>query len=84
MAKIIVCHAYYGCDTGCCGHSIEVNDRRIDFSFDHPEENEDIEKWMVNILQDVKKRLTAEFGEDHLKDVDWDNCIICDYKNCHF
>ena len=36
-----VVHAYYGCDTGCCGHAVEVVDRlgkilERTFIFDHP------------------------------------------------
>jgi hypothetical protein len=37
----IVVHAYYGCDTGCCGHAVETYDRlgrklERTFDFSHP------------------------------------------------
>lgn len=37
---IRVYHSGYGCDTGCCGHVVEVEDddgaTREQFEFDHP------------------------------------------------
>ena len=40
--KIRVLHAYYGCDTGCCGHILEVDDDEVDgsFEFGHPDDRE--------------------------------------------
>lgn len=29
MAKVIVYHRGYGCDTGCCGHVVEVFDDEV-------------------------------------------------------
>lgn len=40
MKKIKILHSYYGCDTGCCGHIIEV-DGEADhgsFTFHHFDE----------------------------------------------
>jgi hypothetical protein len=34
MMRIRVLHAYYGCDTGCCGHIVEVDDEELDGSFE--------------------------------------------------
>lgn len=44
MAKVIVYHAGYGCQTGCCGHVIELRESGDDipdpwnmhFAFNHP------------------------------------------------
>jgi hypothetical protein len=35
--KVRVLHSYYGCDTGCCGHRIEIDGEEVDdsFEFDH-------------------------------------------------
>lgn len=76
--RVIVFHSKYGCDTGCCGHRVEligddgVRQKRR-FSFDHPFEE--------HLTEDVKKAfarqlVTDEFGEEHVKDLDWEHCII--------
>lgn len=49
VAKVAVKHDYYGCDTGCCGHSIYLYDADGEelgrhFDFDHPH-GEDHEAW---------------------------------------
>jgi len=75
MTKIIVYHTFYGCDTGCCGHEISIDDHRVHFDFDHPSSKEDVVKWAKNLL-------VEELGEEHLKDVDWENSLICDYDTC--
>jgi len=37
MTKYIVYHSSYGCDTGCCGHTVESDDEKQSrFSFSHP------------------------------------------------
>lgn len=33
--KVRVYHSYFGCDTGCCGHVLEIDDTRVDFDFMH-------------------------------------------------
>lgn len=66
--KIIVCHADYGCDTGCCGHIIEVDGKRKEgFHFEHPGKDH------REFAEDLIRR---EFGDEHVKDLDWENCII--------
>ncbi len=77
MKKIIVYHSYYGCDTGCCGHSIMIDDRRVKFDFGHPSSKEDVIEW-------AKALLIKEVGEEHLKDVDWDKCEIVSFNKCDF
>lgn len=66
--KAVVYHAYYGCETGCCGHVVELEDGREIFEFDHPY-GEDSRKFAEQLL-------AATFGEEHIADLDWDNCII--------
>lgn len=69
MAKVIVFHEGYGCDTGCCGHRIEMGDQ-TDFEFVHPHGEEP---------HAYAERLVTEiFGAEHVKDLDWDNCVIVD------
>lgn len=69
MTKIIVYHSYYGCETGCCGHVIEMDDYNK-FFFDHP--------FKENNLEFAKRLIKEELGEEHVKDLDWDNCFIID------
>ena len=76
--KIIVYHSSYGCDTGCCGHVVEADDGtrpksgRDGFNFDHPySRNTDWRKWAEDLVR-------QEFGEEHVKDLDWDHCTVSD------
>jgi hypothetical protein len=71
MQKIVVLHGSYGCDTGCCGHFVEVDGRRVgDFSFGHPYDGDHLEF--------AKKLVAEEYGEEHVADLDWENCMIVD------
>jgi hypothetical protein len=90
MAKVIVYHRFYGCDTGCCGHVVEVFDDDVvasedfdpymegdgrNFEFDHP---------YFRDATDASRRAWAQefvrehLGEEHVKDLDWEHCIISD------
>lgn len=73
MAKVIVYHSSYGCDTGCCGHLIELtNDDDIfqsgEFYFNHP--------WGVDHRAWAEDLIRNELGDDHVKDLDWDNSMV--------
>jgi hypothetical protein len=49
--RIRVYHTTYGCDTGCCGHVIELNGRSVgDFEFSHPY-GEDKKQWAVELTK---------------------------------
>lgn len=67
--KIIVVHQYYGCETGCCGHVVEVDGERVgDFHFGHP--------YQIEASDFVRELVTKECGEEHVKDIDWDHCVV--------
>ena len=69
MPVIRVFHEFYGCDTGCCGHVVEMGDQ-TEFKFDHPYDENAFE-WA--------KRLVAEVcGEEHVADLDFANSDIVD------
>lgn len=71
--KIRVLHAYYGCDTGCCGHIIEIDDEEIggSFEFGHPESKEELRQF---ILEHVPKECHAN--------IDWES-VECDgFNSC--
>lgn len=71
--KAVIYHDYYGCDTGCCGHVIELEEDEQNmprrFSFDHPFYDEEFRKW-------AEQHLREEFGPDHTYNLDWENCLI--------
>lgn len=82
--KILVFHRI-GCDTGCCGHSVGwfpddftpedkwdyfLNTKEDKFDFTHPYTRDHFE---------FAKRLVAhELGEEHVKDLDFENSFITD------
>jgi len=73
--KVVVYHGSYGCDTGCCGHFIELQDDQgktvdTDFDFVHPWAKDD------DPLEFAKELVVASFGEEHVADLDWENCRI--------
>lgn len=67
--KVVVYHGAYGCETGCLGHWVELEDGRSAFSFFGPDTDEDLRKYAENLVR-------SEFGEEHVKDLDWENCEI--------
>jgi hypothetical protein len=70
--KVTVLHAHYGCDTGCCGHIIEVNGRAAsNFEFSHPAYDEDFRSWAEALVRE-------QLGADHVADLDWENCTVSD------
>ena len=71
MSRVIVYHGLYGCETQCCGHYLELNDDMSNMHFDHPDEGESIEDF-------VKRLVTTEYGEEHVVDIDWENCRVVD------
>lgn len=71
--KIIIYHSIYGCDTGCCGHVIQLQDdngKEIESKFDffHP--------YGKNHLEFAKKLVEDYYGIEHVKDLDWNECRI--------
>lgn len=69
--KIVVFHSGYGCETGCCGHTIKT-DAKERFVFDHPDEGDDLRAW-------AEEQIRKEFGDEHVKDLDWEHCWFPDY-----
>jgi hypothetical protein len=79
--RLIVCHRFYGCDTGCCGHALEVYGDQADWdhgfphaeewTFAHPYSKDDPLEWAKELVRD-------EFGEEHVADLDWENSFVTD------
>jgi hypothetical protein len=86
MTKVIVYHGGYGCDTGCCGHWVEIDGEylssREGFSFDHAcdaKTNEERKVWAIEFAKGIVEK---KFGKDHAFDLDWDNCRISSGDTC--
>lgn len=82
--RLVVLHAGYGCDTGCCGHIIEYTDNGEQvggFEFSHPyraykytdraERDAYLKEWAEDMIRDA-------LGEEHVADLDWENCMVSD------
>lgn len=68
--KIKVYHSYYGCDTGCCGHIVEIDGKREGgFNFGHPHTKQ-------SLLEFAKEVVEQELGKNHCKDLDWDSADL--------
>jgi hypothetical protein len=73
--KVVVYHSYWGCETGCCGHIILVDDEEVDDSFDFRHPYEDTEEAKIVWAKEfVRKHL----DEEHAADLDWENCYVSD------
>jgi len=80
--KILVLHTGYGCDTGCCGHAIEVEDLApgetrpggLGFCFDHP--------YGQDACEFAQELVAKECGEEHVRDLDWEKCVILSGDGC--
>jgi hypothetical protein len=73
--RYVVMHRPYGCETGCCGHSILLPDgEEIEdsFRFEHPYDattDEERKAWAEQFLR-------AELGEKHVKDLLWEESEV--------
>lgn len=72
MRKVIVYHKSYGCDTGCCGHVVEVDGAQEgNFHFAHPNSN------ATEDLRAFGEELVRDAGCDPA-DIDWVQSVIID------
>lgn len=73
MKRVTVYHSMYGCETGCCGHTVEIHDEAgklldRDFAFSHP--------YSEAPLEFAKRLVQEELGKEHTANLDWDNADI--------
>ena len=67
-----VLHQRYGCDSGCCGHIIEVDGVTTgSFNFGHPNDDDD-----EAAVQFARKFVEDELGAEHVADLDWESCEV--------
>jgi hypothetical protein len=83
--RVVVFHDTYGCETGCCGHTVHL-DRQAQpgqpyqevmtpspdapFEFAHP--------YGQDPLAFAKELVAKTFGPQHVADLDWAHCLIVD------
>lgn len=75
--RISVYHESYGCGNRCCGHIIDVNDddsAKVPSRFEHPGDTEGCED--ETDREFAERLVRKEFGEEHVKDLDWEDCLI--------
>lgn len=85
MTKIVVYHEGRGCATGCCGHAIYVNgaEEREAFEQDHPRATGRRKRATpAELRQFAEQLVTQELGSDHVADLDWENCLVLDWRDC--
>lgn len=83
MPKIIVFHRGYGCETGCCGHAIQVDGVEVEdsFEFGHPWVSASDERGTV-FRRYAEELITDKLGAEHIADLDWENCVVLDGDYC--
>lgn len=75
--RFVVYHKSYGCDTGCCGHYVDVFENTDpgrftgQFQFTHPytDDPSTFRTWAERLISDL-------YGPEHIEDLDWSNCQI--------
>lgn len=70
MSRVTVYHREYGCDTGCCGHIVDLGDQD-EFFFAHPDDDTEVSK-----IDFVRELVTEAYGEEHVKDIDWEESYV--------
>lgn len=66
-------HAGYGCETGCCGHVVELEDGRNRFEFEHPYDV-DRRAWARELAEEVIRKHWPEC----LDTIAWESLEIDD------
>ena len=70
--KIRVLHTYYGCETGCCGHILEVDDEELEgsFEFGHPTDRDELRDY---ILEHIPKEChdSIDWPSIEVDDMSW-------------
>ena len=76
VAQIYVVHDYYGCDTGCCGHSVmltnPLGETRRFFHFDHPYLERD-HVFIKRLIKDTFNELNIDLNFDL---IDYESCEL--------
>lgn len=81
--KVRVFHDFYGCETGCCGHTVELTlpdgKTKEQFDFAHPGWKKDAGEWAREHAEDVIRRRWP----DCVDSIDWESMDVEDATdNC--
>jgi len=71
IRSAVVDHAGYGCDSGCCGHTVEGLDceSRVvftHFGFDHPDDAEDDRTWARSLVNQYLPGVPLNWKESNV------------------
>ena len=81
--RVTVYHGTYGCETGCCGHWLDVEEtNKAYFVFDHPDSDPSDRAAMVAW---AKEAFQGRIPDECLESIDWDSATLvdlCDYDTC--
>lgn len=68
--KVRVYHSSYGCESGCCGHIVEIDgdENKSQFDFSHPY-SDDKKAFAISLA----KEIIADRWPGCLKSIDWDS-----------
>lgn len=71
--KVRVYHDFYGCETGCCGHVVELegHENRWLFEFTHPHG----EEFRTFARELAEQKIGEEFPEC-LDSIDWESLVF--------
>lgn len=73
--RVRVYHRPYGCETGCCGHAVELTGGAVTgaekFEFAHPH-GDDVGTWARALAEDV---IRGEWPEC-IDLIDWDSMVV--------
>ena len=73
--RVVVRHTLFGGLEGCCGHVVVMADGRRRFEATHPWSSVDgYRAWAEDLVRDA-------FGEQHVRDLDWDGSLVLDHDS---
>lgn len=80
--SVRVFHSQFGCDTGCCGHFVEISageDTRKTFEFTHPYSKDSTcwARWARMIAEEV----ISEQWPECLKSIDWSTLKVSEVSD---
>jgi hypothetical protein len=89
MKRVVVYHSSYGCDTGCCGHTVAIMPEDWNYADDSADsviwENR-AEKtkfhfshpYSDDFKEYAKELVEKTYGKDHVADLDWEHSFVTD------
>ena len=77
---VSVYHGYYGCETGCCGHIVEITDEdgksKKQFEFSHPY-GDDAKQYAIDLAKSVVSHQWPKCADS----IDWDTVQVDEIRD---